>query len=158
MHEVRLKPVTFAELSQLRHEVSVSEGAPFAAPEFLVVRYVGSYRDGAEGKGDALYIVATAEAARKAWYSHATVLDFRELEYHWGDNMEWVTGIGWDPGVRAHEPLAIVVGDKCRDALRSLLREKYQGCCVDAFEDAFALCRQQWQAYAQRLKEIRDRA
>jgi hypothetical protein len=65
--EVRLRPVTFAQLSDLRHETFTSEERPFDTPEFLVIRYFGAYRDGGAGRGDALYIVATAEAARMAW-------------------------------------------------------------------------------------------
>jgi len=154
MDEVRLKPVTYAELSALRHEVAISEGPRFQAPEFLVISYFGSYRDGASGKGDALYIVATASAARNAWWSPSTILDFRGLEYHWGDEMQWITSIGWNPGIRAHEPLAVVVGDKCRDALRSLLRQDYQSFGAESLEEAFALCRQKAQEHKQRLKEI----
>ena len=98
MSEVRLRSVSYAELSGLRHEVAVVDGRPFETPEFLVIRYFGSYRDGAEGEPDAKYILAAAAAARQAWWSYSTILDFRELEYHWGDNMHWVTQIGWDPG------------------------------------------------------------
>ena len=121
MTDVRLRPVTYAELSSLRHEVAVADGPPFQSPELLVIRYFGSYRDGAAGEPDARYILAAAAAAREAWWAYSTILDFRELTYRWGDNMEWVTRIGWDPGVRLDWPLAIVVGDRCRDALRSLL-------------------------------------
>jgi hypothetical protein len=157
MDEVRLRPVTYADLSALRHEVAISEGAQFQPPEFLVIRYFGSYRDGSAGRADALYIVATAAAARKAWWSPSTVLDFRGLEYHWGDEMEWITSIVWYPAIRAHEPLAVVVGDKCRQALQSLLRGDYQKFCVETLEEAFAMCRQKAQEHKQRLKEFRER-
>jgi hypothetical protein len=156
MDEVRLRTVTYAELSALRHEVAVSEAPRFHSAEFLVVRYFGSYRDGGAGKPDALYILAAAAAAREAWWCYSTILDFRELEYHWGDNMEWIARIGWDPGLRLRWPLAVVVGDKCRYALRSLLREKYQGLCVESLEEAFALCRQKVQEHEQRLNELRE--
>jgi hypothetical protein len=79
--EVQLRSVTYAELSGLRHETFTSVERPFVTPAFLVIRYFGAYRDGASGRGDALYIIATAEAARKAWYSRCTVLDFQSLEY-----------------------------------------------------------------------------
>ena len=128
MAEVRLRPVSYAELSALRHEVAVADGPPFQAAEFLVIRYFGSYRDGAEGEPDAKYILAAAASAQKAWWAYSTILDFRELEYRWGDNMEWISRIGWDPGLRLHWPLAVVVGDKCRDALQSLLRDSLPWC------------------------------
>jgi hypothetical protein len=154
MDEVRLRPVTYAELSALRHEIMISEAPQFQAPEFLVIRYFGSYRDGADGKSDALYIVAAAAAARKAWWCPSTIVDFRELEYHWGDNMLWVKGIASD-GPKLRRPLAIVVGDRCRKALRSLLREEYETFCVESLEEAFSLCRKKTLEHEQRLKETR---
>ena len=158
MDEVRLRPVTYTELSAIRHEVLISEDPQFQAPEFLLIRYSGSYRDGASGQGDALYIVAAAEAARKAWWSRSTILDFRDLEYHWGDEMQWTTSIAWEPSIRAQEPLAIIVGNRCREALRSLLREEYEIYCVETLEEAFAMCHRKAQEYEQCLREIRERA
>lgn len=158
MDEVRLRPVTLAELSDLQHEVAIAEGPWFRPPDFLVIRYWGTYRYGSAGKGDALYIVATAAAACKAWWSPCTILDFRDLEYRWGDEMGWITDITWDPVIRTHAPLAIVVGAKCRDALRSLLREEYERFCVDTLKQAFTLCRQQEQEYDECLKAFRDKA
>jgi hypothetical protein len=156
MDEVRLRTVTYAELSALRHEVAVSEAPKFHSPEFLVIRYFGSYRDGGAGKPDALYILAAAAAARQAWWCYSTILDFQGLEYHWGDNMEWIPRIAWDPGTRLRWPLAVVVGGKCRDALRSLLRETYPEYCVETMEEAFALCRRKKQEHEQRLEELRE--
>lgn len=158
MAEVMLRPVSYAELSDLRHEVAVADGPRFQSPEFLVVHYFGSYRSGAEGEQDAKYILAAAAAARQAWWSYSTILDFRELEYRWGDNMQWVAGIGWDKGIRLHWPLAIVVGDRCRDALRSLLRDEYAGLCVESLDEAFALCRVKAQEHERQLKQWRSQA
>ena len=156
MGEVRLRPVTFSELSDLRHEVAVSEDPQECSPEFLVIRYFGVCKHGSDGRGDALYIVATAAAARKAWWSPCTVLDFRKLDYRWGDEMSWVTSIVPNRS-RTHAALAVVVGDGCRDALRSLLREEYEQLCVETLEQAFDSCRLQAIAY-ERFKELRDLA
>jgi hypothetical protein len=153
MDEVQLRPVTFAELSGLGHETFTSEQKPFLTPEFLVIRYVGVYRPGGEGRGDALYIVSTAKAAREAWYCNSTILDFRELEYVWGDEMEWVTSITWDCVIRYHAPLAIVVGAKCRGALKSLLRDQYATFCVETLEQAYAMGRQKAHDDKKYLKE-----
>ena len=120
MDEVQLRPVTFEALSALRHSIFVSESPGGISPEFLVIRYEGVYRHGGAGRGDALYIVAAAEAALKAWWAPCTILDLRDLQYEWGDNMEWITSIAWDRVMHRHSPLAIVVSDKCREALQSL--------------------------------------
>jgi hypothetical protein len=55
-------------------------------------------------------------------------------------------------------PLAIVVGDKCRNALRSLLRKDYEGLCVESLQEAFALCRQKAREHEQQLREKRGQA
>ena len=153
MNEVRRRPINFAELSDLRHETLTSEQQTFMTPEFLVIRYVGVYRPGSAGRGDALYIVATAKAAREAWYCSSTILDFRKLEYVWGDEMEWVTSITWDRVICYHAPLAIVVGAQCRGAMKSLLRDRYGTFCVETLEQAYATGRQKAQDYKMYLKD-----
>ncbi len=158
MDEIRLTPVTLAELSGIRHETFTSEVPPFEVPEFLVVQYFGVYRDGSAGRGDALYIVATATAARSAWYSRCTVLDFRELRYSWGDEMEWVTSIGWNVVIKCHEPLRIVVGAECQAGLQSLLQDEYDTFCAESVEQAFARCRDDRQEFEHRLREHQGRA
>jgi hypothetical protein len=155
--EVRLKPVTFEQLSGVRHSVFVSDNTGAGSPEFLVIRYEGVYRNGAAGKGDALYIVAAAEAAQKAWWAPCTILDLRELQYTWGDEMEWITSIGWDRVTRCHAPLAIVVGDKCRAALKSLLEEEFDRFCFETLDDGFSACRRQEVEWKQALKEWREK-
>ena len=72
--------------------------------------------------------------------------------------MAWVTSIVWDRVLRAHAPLAVVVGDRCRDALRSLLRDEYGQFCVETLDQAFGTCRKHALAYDQRLKEVRTSA
>lgn len=158
MDEVRLRSVTLDELSGIRHSVLVSEETSAGSREFLVIRYEGVYRDGAPGKRDALYIVAAAEAARKAWWAPCTILDFRELQYRWGDEMEWIASIGWDRVTRCQAPLAIVVSDKCRPALQSLLEGEFGRCCVETLDQAFATCRQQEVEWTQALKAWRERS
>jgi hypothetical protein len=157
MHEIRLKPVTFEELSAVRHNVFVSEGVDRDSAEFLVIRYEGVYRNGASGKRDALYLVAAAEAARKAWWAPCTILDLRELEYSWGDEMEWITSIGWEGATRCHSPLAIVVSDKCRRAMKSLLEDNFDRFCVDSMEGAYSSCRKKEIEWRQALKEWREK-
>jgi hypothetical protein len=52
----------------------------------------------------------------------------------------------------------VVVGNGCRDALRSLLREEYEQFCVDGLDQAFESCRRQALVYDQLLKAFRGRA
>jgi hypothetical protein len=97
-------------------------GPPFARPDFKVISYSGVYGVGSAGKKDALYMVATAKAAHEAWYTSATVFDFTELEYEWGDEMEWIFDFGYQPLANCSYPLAVVVSEKCGPALKSLKR------------------------------------
>jgi hypothetical protein len=145
--EVRLRPVTFDQLSAILHSVFVSDTTGDGSPEFLVVRYEGVYRDGSSGKGDALYIVAAAEAALKAWWAPCTILDLRDLQY---------ASIGWDRLTRCHAPLAIIVSDKCRAALKSLLEDEFDRFCVDSMEAAYSSCRKQQVEWEQALKGSRE--
>jgi len=153
MDGIQLRPVSLEGLSGIRHETFVSSETP---PEFLVIRFFGAYRIGSAGQPDAQYIIATAKAAMAAWYSRSVILDFQDLAYQWGDNMMWVTAIRWDGGTRLDAPMAIVVGDKCRTAMMSLLPEKYEKYCADTLEQASLLCRQQEVIYKQLLKERRN--
>lgn len=158
MSEVRLRSVSFEDLSSIRHEIAVADGPRFSIPEFLVIRFYGEYRDGSSGNGDALYIVASVAAARKAWFSPATILDLRQLVYRWGDEMAWVAGVAWEPALGTSAPLAIVVGDCCRDALRSLLQEDYEAHCVESLDLAYDSCRKQIVDHERRLREFPGKA
>lgn len=147
MDEVKLSAVSLETLSEIRHDTLISQ-----SEEFLVLRYRGRYRQGGDGRGDALYIVATATAAREAWTCRSTILDVQELEYVWGDEMEWITSITYDRTLRYHAPLSIIVGVKCRDALKSLLRNEYELFCVETTEQAYSMCREKIQKHKEYLR------
>jgi hypothetical protein len=153
---MQLRRVTYDQLSARSHQVFVSDDETSGAHQFLVIQFQGIYKAGAAGSGDALYIVSAIEAARRAWWAPSTVVDFRELEYTWGDEMEWVAEIGWDRVTRIQAPLAIVISDKCRKALKSLLEAEFERVCVDTLESAFELCRAQEMQWHQQLKEWRS--
>ena len=90
------------------------------------------------------------------WRLH--LLDFRDLHYAWGEELEWVTSIGWDRVIRSRQPLGVLVGEGCRGTLKSLLGQDYEEFCVDTLEQALARCRQREQEYKQRLQDFRGRA
>lgn len=152
---MKLSEVSLDNLSQIRHSVLLSEHKPFATPDFKVMRYFGTYRDGSAGATDADYILATSTAADKAWHSDTNILDFSELTYRWGDDMERVFSLGWDPVTQCKQPLVVVVGDRCRDALKSLMEDEYDNYCCDTLEEAFAFARRKYNAYEECLKQWR---
>ena len=151
---MELKEVTLQELSAIQHEIMLAPCAPFSIPDFKVIAYKGIYSHGSMGSQDARYIVATAKAAHEAWYSSAIILDFTELDYQWGDEMDWVLSIGHQPHINCSYSLAIIVGSKCESALRTLWADDYEQLCFNSLEQAlkalkgkvakYKLCLQEW--------------
>jgi hypothetical protein len=148
---MQLNPVSLEQLSALEHEVRLPNHPKFHIPEFKVIAYVGTYRFGAQGKNDALYIMATAEAAHKAWYTESIVIDFSRLQYDWGDEMQWVLDIGQDATATCHYPLAIIVGPGCEPALKTLIPDEYDDHCVASLEDAVTLLVEKRRSYEECL-------
>ena len=72
--------------------------------------------------------------------------------------MSWVKNITWDRLIRAHQALAVIVGDSCRDALRSLLRDDYERFCVETLEEALDSCRKQAVIYDRLHDEFLEQA
>jgi len=154
---MKLANVTLEDLSLLTHEVKLPETAKFGVPAFKVISYHGEYRHGSAGEPDACYIVATATAAHKAWYTDGIVIDFSDLAYEWGDNMEWVLGIGQGAPAKCAFPLVIIVGDRCREALGSLIAGEYAEFCVDSLDQAVRLLEAKRRTYEQCLEDWRKR-
>lgn len=155
---MQLNPVSLEQLSALKHEVRLPSHPKFDSPEFKVIAYAGTYRPGAEGKDDALYITATAAAAHHAWYTESIVIDFSGLRYEWGDEMQWVLDIGQRGPATCHFPLAIIVGPECDRALKSLIPGEYDDHCVASLEDAVALLAAKRSAYEQCLAAWRAKS
>ena len=61
-----------------------------------------------------------AEAALAAYEPMALILDLSGLHYEWGDDMDQVLSAGESTYVDGSFPMALVVGDKCREGLRTL--------------------------------------
>lgn len=143
-----LREVRLAELSSLESEVLVPEHEPRATPEFLLVRFRGAYRSGSQGRPDATYISAVVRMALAAWFAPGLIIDLRELQYEWGDEMGWIFGLGaWHAGAQIRAPVAIVVGDGCRDALSSLNADAYREQCRDTLAEALDLLSQKKAEY-----------
>ena len=138
---MELVPVSFEALSDIKYTVALAPHERFCTPEFVVVTFTGAYRDGAAGKPDALFITAIMDAVQKAWFTTSLIVDFTDLEYQWGDEMDWIHDVGRFMPSPCSKPLAIIVSDKCRDALQSLSPDEYNQHCVESFDDAVSLIR-----------------
>jgi hypothetical protein len=152
---MKLSTITLEQLSPLTHEVKVPETEKFRSPAFKVISYHGEYRYGSGGNADARYIVATATAAHKAWFTEGIVIDFSDLKYEWGDEMEWVLNIAQSGPTKCSFPLVIIVGDKCKPALQTLIPGDYAEFCVESLDEALSVLEQKRRAYRQCLAEWR---
>jgi hypothetical protein len=129
--------VRLADLSRIAHSYHI---APSREPGrvALIIRFVGQYGVGHIGNPDAIYMTAVASAGLDAWHPNRLVFDFRELEYTWGDMLDSVLRAGKgrvsvlelicsgkSSGLKDMQPrdipTAVVVSDKCREAVTSLL-------------------------------------
>jgi len=112
----------FDELSSLRYQVYSAELK--SGLDVLIVAFSGNYRQGAGGDGDATFMRANTRAALSAWPSFGLVLDFRELEYKFGDMMASVLSCAEDQWVDAEFPVRIIVSDRCREGIQSLVEDE----------------------------------
>ncbi|WP_299408384.1 hypothetical protein [Acaryochloris sp. IP29b_bin.148] len=136
-----LVPVSFEALSDIKYSIALAPHERFCTPEFAVVKFSGMYRDGAAGKSDALFITAIMDAVQTAWFTPSLIMDFTDLEYRWGDEMEWIHDVGRFMPSPCSKPLAIIVSDKCRTGLQSLSSDEYNLHCVESYGDAVSLIR-----------------
>lgn len=155
---MKLSPIKLEDLSSITHIVQLPEAKKFSSPAFKVISYSGEYRHGAEGNADARYIIATATAAHKAWFSEGIIIDFSALKYEWGDEMEWILGIAPSAPTKCAFPLVIIVGDKCKQALQTLMPDEYAEYCVESLDDAIRLLEEKRQTYEQCLAKWRSQA
>lgn len=149
----RFEEVTYAQLSDLTHTVLVAREPQYGTPDLKIVKVVGVYRVGAEGSPDAHYMRAVCAAADAAWYTRANILDFTELDYRWGDEMQSVLLFGWDRVLRYQRPLAVMVGEGCRHALQGLMEAEYAEVCRETVDEAVALVRRKSRDYDAYVKD-----
>jgi hypothetical protein len=75
---------------------------------------------------------------------NGVILDLTDLEYEWGDMMEYVFGIGTKLYHPRTLPKALVVGDKCIESIGTLIHGLYsktppttEDWIFDALEEAW---------------------
>lgn len=152
MERMKFSEVTYSGLSSITHQIFIYKRQRYATSEVKIIKFIGSYHHGGAGRDDALYIRAACAAAQTAWFSETNILDFSELDYQWGDEMEWAFSFGWDSSIKYQFPLAVVVGDGCRKALQSLLTSEYQDYCRDTLPKALKLAEQKHLQYKEHRK------
>ena len=95
--------------------------------DVLIISFHGKYPDGSLGKNHAKYISRKTISGVIEFDPDAIILDFRELEYHWGNNIldvfEYISFLkdsentDKDPNF----PVSILVSEKSKNGFMSLL-------------------------------------
>lgn len=101
--------LTERSISDLDYRVYTSDSRDANDLSVVVLEFVGIYRSGSDGFGDARLMQAIAECALEMFDADALLFDFRRLNYQFGNNIWKVypTDI----------PYSIVVSDLCRVGL-----------------------------------------
>ncbi len=122
--------------SAIRCELFLSSASRGPHNRILAVRCAGLYRIRCKGGPDATYMEAMTAAALIATCPSGLIFDFTQLDYQWGDNLESVYHVG------KNLPLALVLGEHCREAVISLSRpnaiiQEPEEWMFDTFEEAW---------------------
>lgn len=83
--------------------------------DLLVVSFHGTYRDGSAGSPDAGLIKGIVKTGLSVFDPFSLLIDLSDLEYNWGDNLD----LAFEEAV--YTKIVILVGEKCRRALSTLL-------------------------------------
>ena len=92
--------------------------------QLLRVHCSGVYALGCSGAPQARKIYDESASLVRLTQCRYALLDFRELEYRWGDNMWWPLQLDHHPLIRdILIKFAVVLGDKNRKAMISLIED-----------------------------------
>jgi hypothetical protein len=117
-----LRPISFESETAIRYEFQLETFEKERCPcRILIAKFAGDYRPGHLGAPDGWFIRGITEAALRVWCPDALTLDFRELSYTWGDEMEEILGIRGEIKV----PFAIVGSELCLPAIGTLIQVFY---------------------------------
>jgi len=85
----------------------------------LVIAFKGEYRIGSQGNPDANYMHAKGDFGADLYHPSGIILDLRELDYKWGDELDYIWMIG-NKHSRREIPRAVILGADCREAIGTL--------------------------------------
>lgn len=119
-NSIKLENINPDTLSNIEVSYSIGHSRVTDYYEILVISYKGKYGFGSGGNNDAQYMYAKGEFGLNVYDPLGVVLNLTELEYEWGDMIDMVFNIGDNHYRELDFPLALVVGDKCKEALGTL--------------------------------------
>ena len=121
---MQLKERKLEELSNLTYKIFT---CPFKEKSYLdaiVVAFYGEYGFGSAGNEDAHFMTAIIKAALAAWVPQALIIDLRQMTYEWGDLIARAIDAGAGQYYDAPFPTAIVISDRNREGLTSLISQE----------------------------------
>lgn len=119
--KVQTKQMKLEDLSNIRYEVYIGDSISVSYLEIMILKFTGHYGFGSEGNSDAAYMNAMGKAALEAWEPGGLIIDLSDLSYEWGDRLETLFNIGNEKYCDTPFPIALIVGPKSKEAIRTLL-------------------------------------
>ncbi len=121
MTPINLERQNLKNWSDIQISFQLGQFRTFFRRQILVVAYSGEYGVGCEGNADARYMSAMGKMGIELYTPDAVIIDFQDLEYVWGDMLAMVFGLGGLKNYPHNIPRAMVVGEKCKKAIETLL-------------------------------------
>lgn len=118
---ISTKQKKLEELSEIKYEVHMGRSIEVNYLNIMILKFFGEYGFGSAGNSDAKYMRAMGEAVLEAWNPGGLILDLSDLSYEWGDQLEDVFYIGSYKYRDKPFPVALIVGDKSEEAIRTLI-------------------------------------
>ncbi|WP_413362968.1 hypothetical protein [Lysinibacillus sp. 3P01SB] len=113
--------IRLEELSEIKYEVHMGKSSEVNYVEIMILKFIGVYGFGSAGNSDAIFMRAIGEAVLEAWEPGGLIIDLSELSYEWGDQLESVFAVGSYRYRDMPFPIALIVGDKSEEAIRTLI-------------------------------------
>lgn len=121
MSNIKLELQNLKDWSDIQVSFQLGKFRTFYRRQILAISYSGEYGVGCEGNGDAQYMYAMGKLGIELYKPDAGIIDLRDLEYVWGDMLEMVFGLGRQNLYPHNISMAMIVGDKCKEAIGTLL-------------------------------------
>ncbi|MBY0014093.1 hypothetical protein [Paenibacillus typhae] len=119
--KISTKQYKLESLSEIRYEVRIGTSNAVDYLEIMILKFIGKYGYGSEGNSDAAFMSAIAKAVLEAWEPGGLIIDLSELSYEWGDRIESVFFVGEDKYKDTPFPVATIVGENSKEAIRTLI-------------------------------------
>lgn len=121
---MKLTERKLGELSDLKYKTFICSFPKRTHLKAVVVAFKGEYGYGSKGNGDAYFMTAIIKAALAAWTPSALVIDLRKMSYEWGDLIAMAFAAGEGQYIDASFPTAVIISERNREGLTSLIREE----------------------------------